>query len=82
MVKNLKCWKKVRDGWKSKDGRIVEIRKVSFSWEKPNHNVVVYDSTQHSLESSLGKVIKVKHLGKRSEASKFAEEYMKNNGGC
>jgi adenylylsulfate kinase-like enzyme len=78
----LKCWKKLKDGWKSRDGKILQVKKVSFSWEKPNHNVIIHDSNEKSLESSLGKVIKVKHLGKKSEALEFAKEYMENNNRC
>ena len=72
-------WKKIKTNLWKNDELFLEIKKVNFSYEKPAHNVVIYDSSIKSLENSLGKVVVVKHLGKKSEALKFAREYMRNN---
>ncbi len=80
--KKLKCWRKgKKDVYVSKK-EVVEIAKVNFSWEKPAHNVVVYDRTKHSLESSFGKVKKVEHLGSKKQATKRAKAYMKKHDVC
>ena len=72
-------WKrKKKDLWK-KGYNYLEIRKVNFSYEKPAHNVVIYDLSIKSYESSLGKVTFIKHLGTKRQALKFAKNYMENN---
>ena len=78
----LKCWRKLREGYKNKNGKILQIKKVNLSWEKPAHNVIIHDSNIQSYESSLGKVVQVKHLGKKSSALKFAKSYMKKHNKC
>lgn len=77
----MKCWKKSGKNWKNRNLSL-EVRKVSFRWEKPAHNVVVYDKEIESYESSLGKTVFVKHLGKKSEATKFAKSYMEHHDTC
>jgi len=78
----LKCWKKAKGDTYVKPDEIVELKKVNFSWEKPAHNIVVYDRTINSLESSYGKVKKVMHLGGESEAKKKLNSYLEYNDKC
>jgi len=80
MVKKIKKsrWVKVRGGWK-KGKKFLTIRKVNFSWEPPQHNVIVYDRSKPSIESTLGKVIYIKHLGTKTQALSHAKAIITKN---
>jgi len=82
MANKLKCWKKAKGDIYVKPDEVVELKKVNFSWEKPAHNVVVYDRTKSSLESSYGKVQKVMHFGGKSEAEKKLNSYLMEHDKC
>ena len=78
----LKDWKKVRGtagspAWK-KDKYIIEVFQDS-SWRNNNANVILYDSSQSSYESALGKVVKTKYFKTKSQALGYAKNYMRNH---
>ncbi len=89
MAKKLKCWKKVRDRKVgnnisiiySKNGKSLELFRDSMWGKTDNMNVIVRDFKQKSFESALGKDILVKHMGTKTQATKFAESYMTKHGG-
>jgi hypothetical protein len=51
----------------------------SWRGHSDNANVILYDSTISSYESSFGKDVSVKYFDTRKEAKDYAIKYMKEN---
>jgi len=75
-------WIKIRGTANSpawKKGKVVIEVFQDTSWRTNEANVIIYDSTKPTYESSLGKVIDTKYFDTKKEAMKFAQNYMRTH---
>jgi len=81
----IKDWKLVRK--REGTGTSIVYKKEQYfleifadsSWYGNNHNVIIYDSSQKSLQSSFGKAVQTEYFDTKLEAERFANLYMRKN---